>query len=193
MLLLTTTGLKREAEEWLTELVNRTDYTYKIKRNFPISSESIEDLAEVTFSTDDKFRDSLMRTSWLIPTLATWSVILGQDDLYEVLANNSKNSYPEICLQLWHPTTECAQHMYYRSAADHCGEVEAPICLPDTLAEYREMMRAILNTPRFDISTFSPACLAGMDAIDLIACRHFRTPVAPSFWFSLLDTHKEGT
>src|SRR5215216_1121389 len=33
----------------------------------------------------------------------------------------------------------------------------------------------------------SPACFAGMDAIDLIASRHFRTPVAPSFWFSLIE------
>jgi len=37
-----------------------------------------------------------------------------------------------------------------------------------------------------DIRAFSPACLAGMDAIDLIACRHFRTPVAPIFWYRLL-------
>jgi len=71
-------------------------------------------------------------------------------------------------------------------------EAEAPICLPNTLADYREMMGAILNTSPFDISAFSPACLAGMDAMDLIASRHFRTPVALSFWFSLLETTNTG-
>lgn len=188
LLLLKSAHLDSVADEWLTELVIRADYTFISERKFPISSDSFEDLADVMFSDDEDLRNSLKKTSWILPTLATWSVILNQNDLYEKLAKSSKNAYPEVCLQLWHPNKDCVKYMYFGAACDQCGEVEAPINLPSTLPEYRDMMKAILTTSRFDISKFSPACLAGMDALDLIAARHFRTPIAPSFWYSLLDT-----
>jgi hypothetical protein len=190
LLLLTTTDHIAQARDWLEELVSRADYTFRLKRNFPIDTDSVDDLADVTVFDDEELRIQLMRTSWLLATLAAWAVILERNDLYEVLTKNTKDKYSEVCLQLWHPTQDVAKHLYYWPAQYRSGEAEAPIVLPDTADEYRERMKALLASTRHHIRTFSPACLVGMDAIDLVASRHFRTPVAPSFWYQLLP--KEG-
>jgi hypothetical protein len=119
-------------------------------------------------------------------SLAGWAVILERNDLYDVLSKTTKSGYPEVGLQLWHPTEDVVIHIYYWQAQYLSGEAESPIVLPDNLREYRDRMKLILASNRHNIRNFSPALLAGMDAIDLIASRHFRTPVAPYFWYRLL-------
>ena len=128
-----------------------------------------------------------MSMSWLLPTLAGWAVILDRYDLYEVLAKNSKIRYPEICLQLWHPTAnDISKHLYFVAAQHSSGETEAPIILPDDANEYRTRMKALLKSERHDIVSSSTARKAGLLAADLVACRHFHTPVAPFFWYQYL-------
>jgi len=186
LILLAATDHLTEAAKWLEELVTRLDYTFKIKRNFPISTDSVDDLADSTVGDDDGLQSQLMKTSWLLATLAGWSIILERNDVYDVLSRNTKTQYPEVCLQLWHPTEDVGRYLYYSQAQYQCGEAEAPILLPDSASEYRDTMKAILALSRLDIRTFSPALLSGMDAIDLVASRHFRTPVAPYFWYRML-------
>lgn len=186
LLLLHSTGHKLQAQNWLAELVKRIDYTFKLKRNFPICTDSTDDLVEATVFGDEELRARLMRTSWLLPTLATWAVILERDDLYAVIAKNSKTDYPEICLQLWHPTQELPKHLYFHMAQYQCGESEAPIKLPDTVEQFRDRVQAVLNSSRHNVIESSPAWKQGLPAIDLVACRHFRTPVAPFFLYQLL-------
>jgi len=186
LILLTATDHLTEAANWLEELVKRADYAFKVKRNFPIATDSLDDLADSAVGDDDGLQSQLMKTSWLLATLAAWAIILERDDLYGVMANNTKTQYAEVCLQLWHPTEDVARHLYYWQAHYRSGEAEAPILLPDSAAEYRDRMRALLALQRLDIRTFSPSLLSGMDAIDLVASRHFRTPVAPYFWYRML-------
>lgn len=194
ILLLVLTGRISEVGNWLVELVKRIDYTLKLKRNFPICTDTIDDLVEINGENSDDLRVDLMRMSWLLPTLAGWSVILGRDDLYEVIAKNAKNEYPEVCLQFWHPTAkELPKYLYFGQAHYRCGESEAPILLPDTTSEYRAQMEALLKSERHNVIATSTAGLAGMPAFDLIANRHFRTPVAPFYWFQFLRLNDQQT
>ncbi len=192
LLLLVLTGHVSQAQDWVAELVRRTDYAFKVKRNFPISTDSTDDLIEATVFGDDELRNRLMKMSWLLPTLAGWAVLLGRDDLYTAIATNSKNEYPNVCLQLWHPTQELAKHIYYWPAHYQCGESEAPITLPDNPDDFRNMIKAVLKSERHNIIDNSSAGLAGIVALDLIACRHFRTPIAPYFWYRLQQTLAKG-
>lgn len=187
LILLVLTGHFSQAQDWLAELVKRADYTFKCKRNFPICTDSTDDLIDASVFGDEELRTRLMRTSWLLPTLAGWSVILGRDDLYEILAKSTKTEYPEVCLQLWHPTQDIAKYLYFMPAQYRCGEAEAPILLPGTSDEFRSMMEAVLDSDRHNVIDLSPAGLAGIPSLDLVACRHFRTPVAPFFWYRLLE------
>jgi len=191
MLLLVLTGHISQAQDWLAELVKRVDYTFKGKRDFPVDTDSLDDLVDATVFGDEELSTRLMSTSWLLPTLAGWSIILERQDLYDVLARNSRKAYPEICLQLWHPTNhDLFVHLYYHAAQHYSGESEAPITLPDTAAEYRTRMETIMQSARYNIVDASSASKAGVPVLDLIACRHFRTPIAPYFWYQLLKLHR---
>ena len=190
LILLMATNHLTEAASWLEELVTRADYTFKVKRNFPIDTDSLDDLADATVWDDDELQTRLMKTSWFLATLAGWAVILERYDLYEVLAKNTKSDYPEVFLQLWHPTEDVAKHLYYSQAQYRSGEAEAPIVLPETPDEYQDRMKLILASERYNIRNFSAALLSGMYAIDLVASRHFRTPVAPFFWYGMLRTNE---
>jgi len=193
LLLLVSTGYTKQAGDWLWELARRADYTFKVKRNFPIGTDSIDDLVEATVHGDEELSTRLMKTSWLLPTLAGWSVILDRDDVYDLIARGTTTQYPEMCLQLWHPTQDIAKHLYYWSAQDHCGESEAPINLPGTSGEFRSRMKAVLASERHNSIASSPACAAGLPAIDLVASRHFRTPVAPFLWYQLLQDSESSS
>lgn len=188
IILLVLTGRISDAEKWLNQLIVRIDYTLKLKRDFPICTDSVDDLIELTVEGGEELRTNLMRMSWLLPTLAGWSVFFERDDLYEIIATNAKNEYPEVCLQLWHPTAQdLPKNLYFWQAHYHCGESEAPIILPASASEYRTRMMALLDSDRHNVATTSTAGLAGVPALDLIACRHFRTPVAPIFWYQFLQ------
>jgi len=187
-LLLVLTGRITEVGDWLAELIKRVNFTMKLKRNFPVCTDSVDDLVELSIQKDEEVRVDLMKMSWLLPTLAGWAVILERDDLYEMIARNSKTEYPEVCLQLWHPTAqELPSHLYFEQAHYRCGESEAPIILPDSAQEYREQMEALLKSERHNVVATSSAGLAGISAVDFIANRHFRTPVAPFYWFQFLQ------
>ncbi|MSM39018.1 MAG: hypothetical protein GJT30_05270 [Geobacter sp.] len=193
-ILLYLTGRVAEVGDWLAELIKRIDFALKLKRNFPVCTDSVDDLVELNVEKDEEVRVDLMKMSWLLPTLAGWSVVLGRDDFYDMIATNAKAEYPEVCLQFWHPTAqELPNHLYFEQAHYRCGESEAPIILPDTAQEYRAQMEALLKSERHNVRATSTAGLAGMPAFDLIANRHFRTPVAPFYWFQFLQLRNRQT
>ncbi len=191
LLLLVTTGNINEAKEWLTELIKRIDFTLKSGRNFPICSDSLDDLVEFTVFNDKDFTKKMMEMSWILPTLAGWSVLLNHENAYNALAKNSKNQYPEICLQLWHPTQDVSKHLYFHNACRYNGESEAPISLPDTMTEYRNQMKGLLELEKFDVLKSSLGFSNGLGMIDFIAYRHFRTPVAPFLYYKVGGLREE--
>ncbi len=56
--------------------------------------------------------DRMMEMSWMLATIAGWSVILAMDELYELLAKSAKAQYPKVCIQLWHPEQDLYQYLY---------------------------------------------------------------------------------
>lgn len=190
LILLRLTGHNQQATEWLEEIFKRLDYTLKTKRNFPICTDSLDDLVDFTVYGDEQLTNRLMKMSWLLPTLAGWSAMLKRNDLYDRLAKNTKADYPEVCMQLWHPTDNLSEFLYFSQAQYRCGEAEAPITLPENITEFYDRVKGLLNSKRHNIIDSSTAGLAGITALDLIACRHFRTPVAPYFWYKFFQVEE---
>ncbi|HCT39611.1 MAG TPA: hypothetical protein DF427_00205 [Moraxellaceae bacterium] len=186
MMLLYSTGRHAEAIDWLKEMVKRLDYTFKINRCFPIDKESVDDLADFEAGNLSKEEISKLKTtSWLLPTLAGWSAILEQPEIYQVLVNLQSDTCKNVCMQLWHPVQDVFQLLYFKIAHYDCGEAEAPILLADNMEEHRQRMLKLIESTRHNILSISPATQAGLMPIDLIASRHFRTFVAPFYWYSL--------
>ena len=135
---------------------------------------------------DDELRKSLMRTSWCLATLAAWCALLRLDDHYATLANGVKEEYPEVCAQLWHPTSGWPSRWYFGGALE-LGESEAPYVLPDSPDDMRRRITEFLTRSDFDWVAKSPSTAVGLWAIDFIACRHFRLPVPASAWYRLMS------
>ena len=180
-------GKRFEVEAWLVELVKRLDYVFKVKRHFPVCTDLIDDVIELECVENEEREEvckRLMQTSWLLPTLAGWAVNLQRSDVYDALAKNTKEVYPEICKQLWHPAGDSLfEFLYFQNAHFDSGETDAPIAFPPSMEEFKQRMLKLLESKRHDIHATSPSYKAGLPALDIIACRHFRTPVPPFLWF----------
>jgi hypothetical protein len=187
LMLLLVAGMVDEAKEWLKKLVRNVDYAYKAKRYVPISSDSLDELAESGGWSGEQTDPRVMNMSWTIPTLAGWCAILKMDESYQVLASESQASYPGVCLQLWHPDDDIYRHLYFCAAHHECGASEAPIQLPDDAASWRMHLATFTDSDQARMLANSSATKAGVQALDLIASRHFSTPVAPAFWYQLLS------
>lgn len=180
-------GRVEAAKEWLQKLFRNVDYAYKAKKYIPIATDSLDDLIEEGGWLGGQATDRMMEMSWTLATIAAWSVIMGMDELYEVLAKNAKEKYPEVCIQLWHPEKDLYQYLYFQPAHFDSGATEAPIRLPPTAEEYRKQMNMIRESEFGKVFFDSLADKAGLVALDFIAHRHFSTPVSPVIWYFLLD------
>ncbi len=106
--------------------------------------------------------------------------------LYEAVAKNTKEVYPEICKQLWYPVGDSLfRFLYFHDAHFDSGETDAPITFPSNMEEFKQRMLKLLESKRHNIQATSPSYKAGLPALDILACRHFRTPVPPFLWFQL--------
>lgn len=185
-------GRVSEAKEWVGQMIGRIDYSYKVMRNFPIGTDSLDDLVELVFGEPEEDRvKELMATSWLLPTLAGWCVILGEEPWYKrVVSGQEANAYPEVCSQLWHPLKDdLFDHLHFHQAQYECGETEAPIKFPDEIRDYRKHLEAILASDRHEVVESSPSFDEKLYGLDLIAMRHFKTPVPASFWYGFLNSN----
>jgi len=174
------------AKEWLRKLFRNIDYAYKAKKYVPIATDSLDDLIEEGGWLGGQATDQMMEMSWTLATLAGWSVIFGLDELYSALAKMAKEEYPGVCIQLWHPEKDIYQHLYFQTAHFESGVTEAPIHLPSSHQEYHKHMHRILESEFGRVFPESPANKARLFALDLIAFRHFSTPVTPALWYSLI-------
>jgi hypothetical protein len=185
MSLFVLTGRKDYAKKWLQILIRNIDYAFKAKRYVPIDSDSIDDLADIGGWYSGQTADKLMRTSWMLAVLAGWCAVLGLDEAYSALRQGLAQDYPETCAQLWHPDLDIHEHLYFHAAHFLSGATEAPIRLPEEMAQWLAHMQVIVESEQGKECLHTMGGKVGLPAIDMIACRHFGTPVAPAFWYRL--------
>ena len=187
MLALLHSSYNDAAREWLQKLSRNVDYAYQAKKYVPIATDSLDDLVEEGGWLGGQATDRMIEISWMLATIAGWCVILEMDELYENLAKNVKDNYPKVCIQLWHPEKDLDQYLYFQQAQFESGVTEAPIYLPPTADEYRKQMKMMRESDFGKVFFDSPAFKTGFIALDFIAHRHFLTPVAPVFWYSIME------
>ncbi|MGR9585278.1 hypothetical protein [Pandoraea sputorum] len=192
LMLLVISGRIEVAKNWLAALIMRLDYTYRVKRKFPIGTDSLEDLValDVHGEGDEELQERLMSASWCLATFAAWAVMFGLKDSFEALAEGTRSHYSNVCAQLWHPTQGWSTNWYFGSALEQ-GDTEAPIDISDFDA-MTVRMQAFLKIEKYKWQDASPSAELGLFGIDFIACRHFRMPVPASFWYHLSDAGRDA-
>ncbi|MEZ0606807.1 hypothetical protein ACAX43_32585 [Paraburkholderia sp. IW21] len=185
LLLLVTTGRTSAAKKWLNELCWRLDFSFIRQMDFPISTDSLEDLVDFKVTPDEEMLPVLMGASWLTATLASWCAVLGMDKDYAQLSRGVAERYRTVTPQLWHPDLSSLNAWYFEAAHATTGSTEAPYPLPADPEALRNRMRSFLQIKERDVQAASPAAARDFYALDFIACRHYRTPVPARTWYEL--------
>lgn len=187
LVFLITIGRQAEMESWLKEIAYRLHFSFIRKRSFPIGTDSLDDLVEFEISPTDEMAEKMMSTSWMLATVASWCAIGGLEDSYSLLSKGHKETYSNICPQLWHPTEDWPKNWYYQTSYYEHGETEAPYQLPEDSGELRAKAEKFHGLEKYSWAKHSQTAIIGLWPIDFIAARHFRLPVPAHFWFKIAD------
>ena len=190
LLLFYHTGYFGDAKKWLRTLVGRITYSFANGRNFPAGTDSLDDLIEYNAEPTDRRREKLIAVSTLLPSLAQWLVVFKIESSYLHLLSY-KESFKDTCMQLWYPDEMTDEHLYFEPAQYESGTSEAPIQFPSTMSQFADQVIKIVNSKHFIEIDEQDFAKNGVPLLDLIANRHFRTPVHPLYWQRIIVASSE--
>lgn len=167
------------AVSWIKGITQRLSLMYRFKQRFPISSDSYYDLVE----TELGHTNVDISLSTLIPILAEWTVVFNAEEEYHEIRSIVLSQFASTNLQLWYPDDTIEDHLYERNALHSSGTTRASIELLPTFEGQRQ---SVID----EAQQIGQSPLSFMEhqlwPIGLMASRHFRTPVFPTYWRHLL-------
>jgi hypothetical protein len=177
-LLMSMIGETQEIRGWLVPVVNRMKEGYLRGKYFPVASDDYDDLIDLEMGVAQD-KEKLMELSTILPAIAEWFAIFGFDDDYVGLCSLVKDIFTETDLQIWYPEKE-TEEVLYRGNASRTGFMFSSIELPETVDAMRARIQTLLD--KHDVLDSLTCAKHGFPALGLIASRHFRTPIIPSYW-----------
>lgn len=172
------------ALDWIKELYHRITLAYQSGDHFPIDSDDYEDLLSMVFD-DSESNKHLMTLSTLLPTLAEWYALIGEQQEYSDFRETVRTKCMGVDLQLWYPDSYTESEFFRTNTASNTGNMHTSISLPEDLESLREQMRESLKrqTSFIQMSMIKHS----FPILGLIVSRHYRTPVIPAYWQSLIS------
>lgn len=184
LLLLLCTMQVEPAQHWIKDLARHIIRGFQLGRGFPIATDSFEDLVELKVHGAGEDLERLQDLSTLLPALAQWAAVFGDNDSYQSIVGSQGEGMPlaTCCFQLWYPEVQTDELLYREPAHIEGGTTQAQIALPDTIVALAEEL-VLLEQSGYVAKIEEFSCYAhGMPFLDLVASRHFRTPVNPHHW-----------
>jgi len=189
LLLLHYAGRRREAAQWIDDLIGKICIAYRIGQHFPIASDSYDDLIALEIGQAES-KEKLTDCSTIFPLLAQWCAILRLEEIYAGLRENVERFFPHSTLQVWYPD-ENSETVLYKTNASRTGVAIKIEPLPSEIDDVKDHIRRIQKS-LLDPTEISCLGKRGFLIIGLIASRHYRTPVMPFYWQSLVDHESQG-
>ena len=137
-----------------------------------------------------EYRQAATKGSTLIPLLSIWTSSLNRRKASESLANFSRKHLKHCNKQLWLPGADSEERLYKGDVQHGVALNDIPITADGTAA--MEILDA-------ECAKNAQGSFASMSAIRLghwpifvMACRHYRLPIPPNMWFSLLRSRRNS-
>jgi hypothetical protein len=167
---------------WLNEMVQRLQLTVNGHGEYPCIFREYRDLLDHPKDRSDEYRKGATAGGVLIPLLAAWMAAFRDHEALKVLVNLTKGPLSHCTLQLWLPETASEDHLYLNDDLHGVALVDLP------LTEDGQDLLRIVNDACEKSDGFSKLSAAQLGYFPLIltACRHYRLPVPPQFWISIL-------
>ena len=190
LLLFQLTGKSEYARRYIPDVVGKTLFTYGMGRYFPISTDSYDDLVDLTFN-QGKPKEELSNVTTLYPILAQWCLILGDEKTYRRLKSEPCSVLPHTNWQMWYPDEETEKYLFRANAMYASGTAYNSIVIPENMSDLKQEVVDV-NSRMFDVQKLS-CFMSGLPLLGLIASRHFRTPVIPFYWQQMILPNREGS
>ncbi len=170
-----------EAEHWLGEMASRLDWAISTKGYYPTTKHEYRDLLAHPQNDEGYFEDATAGST-LIPLLACWLNALGCIEAAERLKKLVSEKLAHCTMQMWTADATSETHLYLDSDSHGVSFCELPIGSDDDILDV--VREGCENDDGFKKLS---ANVTGFWPIILTACRHWRLPVPPNFWISLLS------
>lgn len=173
------TDTVRRFAPWLTSVASRTTMALVLNSNYPICKRDYHDLLNHPGPAEQAYRDEVCVGSILYPYLFVWLHRLGDESENTEFVERLTKFIPACTHQAWLPDEDTDQRLWLGNT-DHgvCVTDASPAQGFDSVAEALNL--AIENCT--NINEIS-AVRSGLGVLFLAACRHYRMPIPPHFWF----------
>jgi hypothetical protein len=88
---------------WLSEIVERSIFSYQTHGQYPCNLQSYSDLLEHPETKDDDYRKKVTSGSILYPMISFWAALLKDNNLYNRVQYAKKELLSHCNFQLWYP------------------------------------------------------------------------------------------
>ncbi|MGG6294932.1 hypothetical protein ACQ4M4_10940 [Leptolyngbya sp. AN02str] len=164
--------------QWLSEMVNRADFSYKIGGKYPCNLRTYSDLLDHPQRIEDEYRREVTGGSILFPIIALSAALLDEDNLYSEVQTIRENHLAHCNFQFWYPDESSEEHFYINSDA-HGGTL-SNVCIDRSMKEYLEQVFGeCSHSPQFNSLS---AVESGLWPLVIVACRHYRLPLPLHLW-----------
>lgn len=174
-----------DAIRWIAEIANQIEFAFmRLGRRFPVYISSYETLVELEVGETEPE----MPSSTLLTALAEWAVVLQRADLYQHIREIIDRTFSDTDLQVWYPDEETEEKLY-RQNASRTGTMHTSISLPDGFEAFKEFI--VQERKKEEGAPLYSAVEQSLMPLELLASRHFRTPLHPRIRRDLMGLSQE--
>jgi len=176
---------KNFAKQWVETLLNQIVVSYDLRKRFPIFSDSFDEAVDVEVDNIE----GKAQSSTLLTVLFEWCVVLDLYKVYNDIRELVQRDFSEVDLQIWYPDDKTENFIYKEKAHVKTGSLRHSIDLP---SDFQEFKKQILEESKYIEPYYNfTSVKEGFWIVDLLASRHFRTPISPTYWREYIKTNKE--
>lgn len=170
------------AANYAAALIDRTTFAYRTHNVYPTIHGDYRSLIQHPRDQSDEHREAETKGSTLFPLLSVWASSLGKTKEAELLAKFDERFLGHCNTQFWLPADDTEDKIYIGDTYNGASLGRIPITSDGKKAI--EML---------DAECAGDTSFAALSAISLghwpilvLACRHYRLPLPPNLWLSLL-------
>ena len=175
-------GARNVVGQWLPEMASRLVFAYRTHDKYLTYHDNYRTLLLHPAERTEKYRKDATDASSLLPTLACWLKILGDEGTVADFGHFAEEELKHCNFQLWLPRAN-SEDFFWQADGKTGGATLTNLSI---IADGAQPIGIVIEevSQHDELDTIS-AMRHNMPALVLTACRHFKIPVPPQFWAGL--------